>query len=370
MNALTELILNSWETASWPEIALLTICTLLIIFSKFIVSTITHTAVTSSKFAVKQKVFRAINFLIIFIVLLNHFVFYSDSPSLAQKMLGSIMVVFSAFWTMTIAHYLIRRKYGKVREFNGETRISDSYNSRLLSLLTTILIVIISLIGIIQVIGFSSLLEAGGMIGFLGVMLALTQAAWAPDIISGLIILNSGLVDEGDVVEFENEEIIALVFRTKLFHTELLDMINNHRIMLSNARLRNMTIQNLSKFASARGLREVLKFKIGYDVSNSDVTGLFESACKKALEIKEIAIEESHPPDIRIIDTGDYAVEWAVYYYTKDVRNMIKTRQLFRELILKESISKNISLATPDLHILENQASPNSLTPIEPHQVN
>lgn len=368
MNTLIELMIQSWETVSWSEAALLAISTLLILFSKYIVSTITHTAITSPKFALKQKVFRAINFLIIFIVLLNHFVFYTDSPSLAQKMLGSIMVVFSAFWTMTIAHYLIRRKYGKTREFNGETRVSDTYNSRLLSLLITILIVIISLIGIIQVIGFSSLLEAGGMIGFLGVMLALTQAAWAPDIISGLIILNSGLVDEGDVIELEDENIIATVFRTKLFHTELLDMINNHRIMLNNAKLRNMTIQNLSKFASARGLREVLKFKIGYDSQNDDVTALFESAYTKALAMKEIAIEEGHQLDIRIIDTGDYAVEWAIYYYTKDVRNLLKTRQLFRQLILQESISHNISLATPGLHILQNQ--PDSLTPTLPAQVN
>ncbi len=367
MNDLVHLILNSWNTVSWPELALLVIACALILFSKLIVSKVTHTAATSPKLALKVKVFRAINFLIIFIVLLNHFVFFSDSPSVAQKLLGGLMVMFSAFWTMTIAHYLIRRKYGKAREFNGETRISDTYNSRLLSLLTTILIIIVSLIGIIQVIGFSSLLEAGGMIGFFGVMLALTQASWAPDIISGLIILNSGLVDEGDVIELEDENIIATVFRTKLFHTELLDMINNHRIMLNNAKLRNMTIQNLSKFASARGLREVLKFKIGYATPADDVTALFELAHAKALESKTIAIEEGHPLDIRIVDTGDYAVEWAVYYYTKDVRNLIKTRQFFRELILKESINQNISLATPDLHVLEQQS--HTVAPILAEQI-
>lgn len=350
---------NMLTRPTWGEVALLSVCVLLIIFSRKIVSKTSHIAEDSPVIDSKLKVFRAINFLLIFIVLLNHFVFYSDSPNLAQKMLGSLMVVFSAFWATIIAKYLIRRKYGKTREFNGEKRVSDTYNSRLLSLLISVLIIIVALIGIIQVIGFSSLLEAGGMIGFLGVMLALTQAAWAPDIISGLIILNSGLVDEGDVVvlEQEHEDLIAMVFRTKLFHTELLDMVNNHRVMLKNSKLRDSTIQNLSKFASARGLRESMSFKIGYDVAAEKVNAMFESAFNKALENADIAIEDAHPLEVRIADTGDYAVEYRIYYYTKDVKRLIKTRQFFREIILQESIKHNIGLATPDMHIVEKQNS-------------
>jgi len=37
--------------------------------------------------------------------------------------------------------------------------------------------------------------------------------------------------------------------------------------MVSNSKLRGQTIHSLSKFASAKGLREKLTFKIGYDIS-------------------------------------------------------------------------------------------------------
>jgi small-conductance mechanosensitive channel len=151
---------------------------------------------------------------------------------------------------------------------------------------------------VVRILGFESLLEAGGVIGFIGVLLALTQGAWAPDIISGLIILNSRLMEEGDVVEFWDgtDKIIGIVFKTKVFHTEILDLADNHRTMVQNSRLRTITINNLSKFASAKGLREELRFNIGYDVPESKVQGLFLAAFDAAIQDSEIAIEASHPP--------------------------------------------------------------------------
>jgi len=99
-----------------------------------------------------------------------------------------------------------------------------------------------------------------GAIGFIGVMIALTQAAWAPDIISGLIILNSNVFEQDDIIEIsiEGRTIVATVFRTKVFHTEILDLVNNHRIMMRNVKIRDTVIHNLTKFASAKGLREIM----------------------------------------------------------------------------------------------------------------
>ena len=49
------------------------------------------------------------------------------------------------------------------------------------------------------------------------------------------------------------------------------------------------------------------------------------------------------------MSTGDDAVEWALFYYTKDIRNLYKTRQTLRESVLKLSRKQGISLATPRL---------------------
>lgn len=350
MDTLSQFFSRYLTDFSILEYILLSVCTLLILFSRPILIHIFHIPLDNAGNLSKLKLFRAGALLTVVALLLNHFIFIGGDSNIATKMLGIIMVAFCAFWGSQIMQFFIRRQYGRVREVGGEKVISDSYNSRLLSVVVTAFVAVFALIGVIQVLGFDSLLEAGGVIGVLGVILALTQGSWAPDIISGLIIMNSDFLDEGDVVSLNNGELVAQVFRTKLFHTELLNLVNNNRILLNNANLRSKTIQNLSKFASAKGYREKLSFKIGYDDKPADVRAMFQRAMDAALKDDAIGIEENHDMEVRVLETGDYAIEWGVFYYTKDMKKMIRTRQLFCELILQESLACGISLATPDLY--------------------
>jgi len=140
------------------------------------------------------------------------------------------------------------------------------------------------------------------------------------------------------------------VFKTKIFHTELLDLVGNHRVVLQNSRVRGMTIRNFSRFASARGLREQMRFKIGYDVPAASIQALFDGAFEQAVADKDIAIEEQYPLELRACEAGDYAVEWCLFYYTKDARNRLKTRQLFLAVILETAAREGIGLATPVLY--------------------
>ena len=351
---MSEFLQSGWQQLSdlsTLEYFLLFSCVLLVLFARLIFKHVFRLPSDSQQYSRKLKTFKATAFLIIAAILLNRFIFSDGThDSTAAKLLGIIIIVFSAFWTTQILQYFIRRQYGQTRELSGETVITDSYNSRLLGVLVTVLVVIFSLISIVQLLGLDSLLEAGGVIGFIGVMLALTQGAWAPDIISGLVILNSDLLNSGEIVELDDGKVTAQVFRIKLFFTELLDLVNNNRILIKNAKLREKTINNRSKFSSAKGYREKHVFKIGYDADVAAVKAMFERVYELAVKDSDITIEDNHALEIRIQDTGDYAVEWAVYYYTKQVRYVIKTRQLFKELTLKESLRSGISLATPDLY--------------------
>lgn len=275
---------------------------------------------------------------------------YLETPESGPglKLVSIWVIIYLSYLVKQILSYWVRKKYGKLRDINGEKKSIETYTSRLLSLLTGVVVFVIALVSIINMLEFNSLLQAGGVVGIIGVFLALTQNSWAPDIISGLIFLNNGMIEEGDVIELDdNGIIIGVVYKTKMFHTEILNLVNNHRIMLKNAKLREFTIQNLSKFASAKGLREKLIFKIGYDVSPDKVRQMFSAAEEKINNDPGINSGEKLSFEIGVSETGDHAIEWAVYYYTKDVKSLIKNRQLMREYILETAEEFNLSLATP-----------------------
>ncbi|MCU7920262.1 MAG: mechanosensitive ion channel family protein [Candidatus Thiodiazotropha sp. (ex Epidulcina cf. delphinae)] len=336
------------------DYTVLAINILLMIFARRILTFIYHDKVSDSRRLNRVYLFRALNLLIILSFGYYHLYLPISDRGLGLKLVSVFVVIYLGYLFAHIIGYLARQRFGKVREVNGVKKSVETYNSRMLGLLSGIFIFIIVLISVVQILGFSGLLEAGGVIGFIGVFLALTQNAWAPDIFSGLIILNSGMAEEGDVVEItEGVPYLGVVYKTKMFHTEILNVVNNHRIMLKNSKLREYTIHNLSKFASAKGLREKLHFKIGYEVEANKVRAMFAEAFNAAKDDGNSGIEPQYDLDIGISDTADHAIEWVIYYYTKDVKNLIKTRQYFRELIWTTARKRGIALATPLTHAVD-----------------
>lgn len=301
-----------------------------------------------SNFTMKVTSFRLLNILII-VSYGYSFIYLSASDQQADfKLITISLVLYVTFLVKHIFNYWVHKKFGREREVNGDKKNIETYNSRLLSLLGGIVVFVISLITIVNVLEFTSLLQAGGVIGILGVFLALTQNSWAPDIISGLILLNNAMIEEGDVIEFNDaSSIIGVIYKTKMFHTEILNLTNNHRIMLKNSRLREFTIQNLSKFASAKGLRESLVFKVSYDVSSEQVKKMFRQAEQAIKKDNPGYFTEDEDFEVGLSETADHALEWTVYYYTKEVKSLIKIRQLMKESILTSAIECGISLATP-----------------------
>lgn len=334
----------------------------LLFFAKSILSFLWQDEKNAINFKQKLMIFRALNVLMIgayAYVKFYHPVASSDAElSLIYKLIASLAVLYIAYLATHLLHYLIIKKYGKQRVIKGEARLIPSYQTRLLNIFASLFIGIIAMISIIHVLKLNSLLEAGGIIGFIGVMLALTQGSWAPDIFSGLILLNSDMLQEGDVILIkEPEKVYGLVYKTKVFHTVILNLKDNHRMMIRNTKLRDLTIHNLSKFASAKGLRECLTFKIGYDVALGKVHDMFAVATKKILSTTDSQIETKHGIECLVNETGDHAVEWAVYYYTKNIDKLLSIRQMLIAQILKTANEQNISLATPLTYSMVNPAN-------------
>ena len=305
----------------------------------------------------KLHFFRVSNLLILVFILFYHFFIPHLDKSWITRILGGVVVIYIAYLLGHLLGYFVKRRFGRRREHDGKQLVTETYRSRLIGLLVNVLVSVVVLIAIIRIFGFDSLLEAGGVIGFIGVLLALTQGAWAPDIISGLVILNGEIVGEGDMIEFEDSSgnrVLGTVYRTKVFHTEILDPVNNHRIMLQNSRLRGMTIHNLSKFASARGLRESISFNVGYAVPASRIREMIAGAFRQLQESGVRSLEYQHEPEVRATKAADYAIEWTLYYYTKDLKNLLKTRQEVNLAVIESAAGQGISLATPVILLSQN----------------
>ena len=330
----------------------------LLIFARKILTAIYHEPEDSPGFRKRLNIFRGFNAVIIVSFILSRALDDQTSTHVGYTLVSIFTVLYLSYATLHLLHYWVRIKYGKQKEVEGKQQLVDTYNSRLLNIFSTVIVSIIALISIVRLLGFDTLLEAGGTIGIIGVFLALTQSAWAPDIISGLVILNSKMMDVGDVIEFnDGEKTLAIVYKTRIFYTEVLNLTNNHRIMIKNTRLRELTIHNLSKFASAKGLRENLTFNIDYTEDEEHVKSMFQQAYQNLIANKNIPFDSDYPIEIAINRTGDNAVEWVCYYYTKDIKNIIHLRQQFREEILRTSKTMDISLATPSLHNVVTQQS-------------
>ncbi len=348
-------MIGSWLQSAWNHIDALTwlvigVNVLLILFARPLVRLASGHDTPEGLLRLRVHVLQSLNLAIVLGFAYWH-LFSGGEGQWGRILLGIFVLVYLAYLVAHLLGIWILRRYGRRRQIRGEWRWVETYQSRLLTLVTRLFVFIITLITLVRMLGFESLLEAGGVLGFIGVLLALTQATWAPDLFSGLIMLNSNVLEEGDVIRLDGQpELFGVVFKTKMFHTEILDITANHRILMRNAALRDRVIRNLSKFASARGLRDRLSFKIGYDTSVQRVRDMLEAAWKRVTEARPEGVEVQYPVEIGLLATGDHALEWGVFYYTKTPERLPAIRQQLNQIFLETAEDHGISLATPLTH--------------------
>ncbi len=345
----------NWDTLtgsfSAMDLFLLGANLLLLLFSRPLLRFVFPEADDEQRFRGRLNVFRVANIIAVVFVTVNAVMHPGSETAWVTRTLGVLLAIYVGWLCFYVMSRLIRRRWGQERKRGEETVYVETYNSRLLTLIGGVVVFIIVLVAVIRILGYSTLLEAGGVLGVIGVMLALTQASWVPDLVSGLVILNSRLIEEGDIIQLgEDNNQIGMVFRTKVFFTEILHLANNHRILIQNTKLRNMTVHNLSRFASAKGLREALSINVSYDVTEQQVNELFNQVIELTRDNPDLPIENQYDVDIRATHGGDYAVQWTCFYYIKETRQVLKIRQLMLALLLKVAREQNISLETPILY--------------------
>jgi len=227
----------------------------------------------------RAKIFQALNLLVIVFHVID-FALRSAFPVQldgAGKVIGgyegyvikiglSLMVIYAGVFLYSLAGTLSRKRFGKTRQIDEKTVYIETYNSRLVGLVMLGVIVLTVIYMLIKTWDADSLLGTTGIFGIFIGFLAFTSAIWAPDIVSGLIILNSDILVDGDVVVMHGHDDEFIIARVTLIYVVLYDVRNNHRTLLRNTQFIQNRIDNLSRVTSTHGIRQGLKYNIGYPI--------------------------------------------------------------------------------------------------------
>ena len=312
------------------------------------------------------SLFRFVNisFLSLHIIDLTLLYFNFHYEHFFLRLASTLLTIYLGIFLFTLLSFLTRKKFGSLKDLDDRHYYTDSYNSRLIDILGLIIIIILTLYTVINIWGLTSLLETTGIFGLLAAFLALTNQIWAPDLYYGLVILNSKMIDDGDVITLEGIDDEYIINKVTFIYTILLDIRNNHRSLIRNARLIESKIDNLSKRASTDGLRMQLAYKIGYAKSNQTalayheaISDMFHEVESLCLEDKDIHVNQNQSFELLLHDAGDFALEYHLFFYleqlpktkvTKSIRQvLIRTPKLINEKVLLSSYKHGIDLSTP-----------------------
>jgi len=342
----------------------------LFIFARPIINLIEHDKTSESK----VKIFQALNVLVLTLHLVDLF-FLSLNQGHEHYFIRlgmSLVAIYAGFFLHSLACYFSRKRFGIAKVIDDETIYIDSYSSRLIDLILLVIIILSTVFALIKIWGANSLLETTGIFGIIFAFLAFTSNIWAPDIISGLIILNTEMLNDGDVIFVNGHPDEYVISKVTLIYVVLYDVRNNHRTLIRNNQFIRNKIDNLSRVASTDGIRQSITYKIGYpqlqgnnkesrskELSDfkSRVDRMFMHAQEACTDKQDITINEGRDFEWALTSAGDYALEYTLWIYLEKIPNTKVTSKIRRHLmgsvykvneaVFNASVLENIDLSTP-----------------------
>jgi hypothetical protein len=353
------------------HLMLFVVNTVLFIFSGKIIALLSYESGEKQK--LKTWTFRFFN-ITFFILHLFDLVLTGINKEYEQH-LSKVALTLVSFYTVKLLLHVssnfIRRKFGDEKTIDGKNINVENYSTRMVNILVTTILVFINIVVVINIWGFNSLLETTGLIGIILGFFALTSSIWGPDLFHGLALLNSSMVEDGDIIELEGK--FYIVFKTSFMETVLLNIANNHRTRIRNSNLANLKIDNLTKLAHAHGLRETIMYKVSYpckieekqeqrlimlEKHQDKMEEMLKQSFKECCEKEELEINENNQFECFLVEAGDFSLNYAVSFYvggvkktkfTHQARKILRTKHLVNEIIFNNSIRYGVDLSTPVL---------------------
>lgn len=328
----------------------------------------------------KVKLLRALNILVMILQVIDIILLqaHSDYQHYFIKAGLTLMAIYAGLLAYSISSYFLRKKFGAEKELDGHKIFVETYSSRLVNLILLILIVIITIYLLIVTWGANSLLETTGIFGIIVAFLAFTSSIWAPDIISGLIILNSQMLEDGDVVVIDGYKDEYIINKVTFIYIILYDIRNNHRTLIRNSRFIQSKIDNLSRIASTEGIRQKISYNIGYPAITempaedrsealqnfkNKIDKVFSKAFEACCENDDIKINRNKTFEWALTATGNYALEFTLWVYLERIPNtkvtatirkhLMRTLYRINEAVFSAAIMEGVDLSTPNLETMK-----------------
>jgi len=321
----------------------------------------------------KVRLFRAVNVAVFVLHLLGLLLIRAnfEDQGYFTNVGYSIMSVYGMMLLYSFMGAQVKKRFGKKRTLDSKTVFMETYSSRLVNLVM-LLILILTLIYILILI-WNAQDKFTGIYGILAAFLGFTATIWAPDIISGMIILNTEILEDGDVVKIDGHQNEYIIGRVTLIYVVLYDIRNNNRTLMRNSQFTHNRIDNLSRVTSTNGIRQGLLYKIGYpgftghrDERSAQLTefkdrisDMFTAANKVCIENEDIMVNETKPFEWALTSAGDFALEYTLWIYLEKIPNtkitstirkhLMGTIYKVNEAVYDASIAEDIDLSTPNV---------------------
>ena len=200
------------------------------------------------------------------------------------------------------------------------------------------------------------------MLGFIALLLFFTREHWVGDFLSGIMIISSGRIERGDVINIPGENILGVVLQTRGMHSVIRDLVKGHDIVLPNSVLLKQRVDML-KTDLERGVRDYVEFQLGYDVTADDAR-LFLKETWQASCDRTTAIDADRGCRAALKICGDHGATWRLTYTLKNTHAILMCQDTIREAAYRLQEKHGISVSTPLTHkLMESDQRPDLAKP-------
>ncbi len=299
----------------------------------------------------KKRIFwlRFLNFLLLMIYVVDAiFNGYSNDNEWLLKVSQTGLVLLISYLFIQFSHAWALQHYGKEKTIDGEEVTTRTYKSEMMHLLIIAVTFIAAILLLVNIWNVTNWLQATGVLGGLLVILFATKEAWAIDSVHGMIMLYNKDLEPGVVCRIAEYDILAVLQKISMTQTTFRDLVQKHKIVIKNSKLRDTKIEILNRSGST-GWNDYIEYKIGYSTPAKVIEDYFEKVWLVACE-KSSVLNADKKPKIALIEAGDHAILWRIHYQLDNIYQLKSARYCINRAAFDLQQEFKLSLATPITH--------------------